>query len=75
MSSSANTQTIQIRIDQKTKEEVEKVLFKLGLNMSQAIKLFLKQVIITKSIPFSISLKSDIPNYLDESDIKHKESK
>lgn len=43
---------IQIRIDDKEKKEVKKVLDKLGLDMSSAIKLFLRQTIIKKGIPF-----------------------
>lgn len=46
--------TIQIRIDTKTKNASRKVLKELGLDMSSAIKMFLKNVTITQSIPFEI---------------------
>lgn len=46
--------TIQIRIDEKTKKSAKKVLEKLGIDMSAAIKVFLKQVVIQKSIPMKL---------------------
>lgn len=50
----AQQTTIQIRIDKKTKEEAKKILDNLGLDLSSAIKVFLKTVNITKSIPFEL---------------------
>lgn len=47
-----NTTTIQLRIDKKTKEQAQTIFEKLGMDMSGALKLFLTQVIRTKSIPF-----------------------
>jgi DNA-damage-inducible protein J len=46
--------TIQIRIDAKTKEEARKILDDLGLDMSSAVKLFLANVINSKSIPLDL---------------------
>ena len=46
--------TIQIRIDEQTKNESKKILETLGIDMSAAIKLFLRQVTIQKGIPFPI---------------------
>jgi len=46
--------TIQIRIDTKTKEASRKILEEMGLDMSSAIKMFLKNVAITHSIPFEV---------------------
>ena len=46
-----NTKTLQIRIDEKTKKEAKKVFGNLGLSISTAIKLFLKQAKKTKSLP------------------------
>lgn len=43
--------TIQIRIDEKTKSSANKVLNKLGLDMSGAIKLYLRQVSMKKTLP------------------------
>lgn len=50
-----NTQdTIQIRIDSKTKKAARKTLDGLGLDMSSAIKLFLTNVINRKGIPLDL---------------------
>lgn len=46
--------TIQVRIDDKTKKSAQKVLNDVGLDMSSAIKVYLKRIIITKSIPFQL---------------------
>jgi DNA-damage-inducible protein J len=43
---------IQIRIDEKEKREVKKILEKIGLDMSSAIKLFLRQTKMRKGLPF-----------------------
>jgi len=45
---------IQVRIDEKTKKQAQKTLDCLGLDMSSAVKLFLRSVITTQSIPFEI---------------------
>lgn len=46
--------TLQIRIDQKTKQEAKRVLDRLGLDMSSAVKIYLRQMIRTKGIPFPL---------------------
>lgn len=46
--------TIQIRIDEQTKKKSAKILKDLGLDTSSAINVFLKQVVLTRSIPFRI---------------------
>lgn len=47
---------INVRIDEKLKKESGKVLAKLGLDMSSAIKVFLSQVVRDKELPFVPSL-------------------
>ena len=46
--------TIQFRVDDKTKKSVKKIFEDLGLDMSTALKLYLKQVALRKGIPFPI---------------------
>ncbi len=46
--------TIQIRIDSKTKESARKILDGVGLDMSTAVKLFLTNVINRKGIPLDL---------------------
>ncbi|MCK9446236.1 type II toxin-antitoxin system RelB/DinJ family antitoxin [bacterium] len=48
---SGATEQIQIRIDSKTKNEARKILDNLGMDMSSAIKIFLRQIINTKNFP------------------------
>lgn len=49
--------TINIRVDDALKRDAEEVLAGIGLNMTTATTVFLKQVVRTQSIPFE--LKSD----------------
>ena len=46
--------TIQIRIDEKTKRKAKKVLEGIGMDMSSAVKVYLKQIVITQGIPFQL---------------------
>ncbi len=46
--------TIQIRIDSKTKEAARKTLDELGIDMSSAVKLFLTNVVHRKGIPLDL---------------------
>lgn len=49
-----NSTNLNIRIDKNIKETSEKVLDDLGLNMTTAINMFLRQVIRVNGIPFEI---------------------
>ena len=49
------TVNISIKIDEETKKEAQKLFKDLGLNLSTAINIFLKQAIREKGIPFYIS--------------------
>jgi DNA-damage-inducible protein J len=49
-----NKEQLQIRIDSKTKKEAKAILDKLGMDMSSAVKLFFRQVINAKNIPFEL---------------------
>jgi DNA-damage-inducible protein J len=48
--------TIRSRIDTTTKHEAQILLKRLGLSMSDAIRLFLHQVVLEKGLPFQIKL-------------------
>ena len=52
----AKTENINIRIEPELKKEAEETLDYLGLTMAEAIKLFLKQVTLSDSIPFKIEI-------------------
>ena len=46
--------TIQVRIDEKTKKQAKKVLDRIGMDMSSAVKVYLKQIVVTQGIPFPL---------------------
>lgn len=48
------TTTLQIRIDKKTKNAAQKTFHSMGLDMSSGVKLYLAQVMHTKTIPFFV---------------------
>lgn len=54
-----NTTNLNIRIDKAVKESSEKVFEELGLNMTTAVNIFLRQVIRVNGIPFEI--KGNVP--------------
>ena len=55
-----NSTNLNIRVDKSVKDKSEKVLEDLGLNMTTAINMFLRQVIRVNGIPFEI--KGNTPN-------------
>ena len=48
--------SIQARIDPQIKEEARGVLDELGMSMSEAIVVYLKQIILRRGIPFELKL-------------------
>jgi addiction module RelB/DinJ family antitoxin len=46
--------TIQARVFPSVKEASERVLWRIGLNMSEAMELFLRRVIVDERIPFEV---------------------
>lgn len=50
----ARTDNINIRVEPKLKKEVEETLSDLGMNITDAVTIFFKQIIMTESIPFMI---------------------
>lgn len=62
------TSNLSIRIDPVLKESSEKILNELGMPMSSAITLFLRQVVLHNGIPFDVKLPSNIVNIDDLTD-------
>lgn len=52
----AKSSNLYVRIEPDVKEKAEKVLESLGISMSNAVGLFLRQVVINQAIPFEIKL-------------------
>lgn len=56
------TSSMHIRVEPKVKEEVEKILNTLGMTSTEAINIYLKQIILNAGIPFEIKM----PQFSDE---------
>jgi addiction module RelB/DinJ family antitoxin len=51
----ARDTTVQFRIDSTVKEEAYAVFQQIGISPSEAVRVFLKQVQITRTLPFSLA--------------------
>ncbi len=50
----AKSETIRARVEPKLKAEAEGILDRLGMNPSEAIRMFYKQVVLRKGLPFEV---------------------
>lgn len=57
----ARTSNIYARVEPEIKEQAELVLEQLGIPMSNAIGLFLRQIILQRGIPFEMKLPKSKP--------------
>ncbi len=64
--------TIQFRVDSKTKREARRVFDEFGLDMTTAIKLFLRKSITSRSIPFSIQTENGYTEKFEDSILNEK---
>ena len=55
----ARTSAVFARVEPELKEQAESVLEQLGIPMSNAIGVFLRQVVLQRGIPFSMKLPRD----------------
>ncbi len=65
----AATTPTQIRIEESTKKQAIELLAGLGLNLSDAVNMFLKQVVLQRGIPFEVKypeLKPEVIEAMDE---------
>ncbi|MBO6118848.1 MAG: type II toxin-antitoxin system RelB/DinJ family antitoxin [Lachnospiraceae bacterium] len=60
---------VQFRIDEKIKNDASEVYERLGLDLSSAIKLFLKKTIRLNALPFDIN-----SDEIDESELRQKKA-
>ena len=60
----ARTSNVFARIEPEIKEQAESVLNQLGIPMSNAIGLFLRQVVLQRGIPFDMKLPQCKPTPL-----------
>ena len=52
------TEVYQVRLDSQEKKQAFAVFKQLGITPAQAVRLFFKQVVLTKAIPFAIENQS-----------------
>lgn len=57
----ARTSNIYVRVEPEIKEQAENVLEQLGISMSNAISVFLRQIVLQKGIPFEMKLPERKP--------------
>jgi addiction module RelB/DinJ family antitoxin len=57
----ARTSNVFARVEPSVKEQAEIVLSELGIPMSNAIGIFLRQVVLRRGLPFDVRLPESIP--------------
>ena len=62
----SKTANVYTRVDPATKEQAEIILGQLGIPMSNAIGMFLKQVVIQRGMPFEMRLPATKPVSIGE---------
>lgn len=64
----SRTSNITVRIEPEVKRQAEEVLGQLGIPMSNAVGLFLRQVIYQQGIPFDVKLPENKPLQIEKLD-------
>ena len=67
----ARTANVFARVEPEIKEQAESILDQLGIPMSNAVGMFLRQIVIHRGIPFEIMLPSKYPLVMDELSKEH----
>lgn len=57
--------TTSIRIDSNTKQEATELLNELGLDLSSAVNIFLKQVVLQGGLPFQVKYPQYKPEVIE----------
>lgn len=57
----ARTSNVFARVEPEIKEQAEQVLERLGIPMSNAVGMFLRQVVLQRGIPFEMKLPQETP--------------
>jgi DNA-damage-inducible protein J len=55
----AKTEAIKARVEPKLKAQAERILDELGLDVSGAIRVFYKQVVLRKGLPFDVAMPNE----------------
>lgn len=62
----ARTSNIYVRVEPDIKVQAEAILEKLGIPMSSAVSIFLRQVVLQNGLPFDVKIPSRNPLVLSE---------
>ncbi|MHC6181013.1 type II toxin-antitoxin system RelB/DinJ family antitoxin [Clostridium sp. JNZ X4-2] len=62
----AKTTNLYVRLEPGLKEQAESVLGQLGIPVSNAVNIFLKQVVMQRGIPFDVKLPAAKPIVLSD---------
>lgn len=62
----AKTTNLYVRIEPGLKEQAESILEQLGIPVSNAVNIFLKQVVMQRGIPFDVKLPATKPVELSD---------
>lgn len=62
----SRTSNIFARVEPEIKEEAEQILSQLGIPMSNAVGMFLRQVVLQRGIPFEMKLPAKKPIVLGD---------
>lgn len=57
----ARTSNVFARVEPEVKEQAEAILNQLGIPMSNAISIFLKQIVMQRGLPFEVRIPEAIP--------------
>lgn len=57
----SKTSTVFARVEPEVKEQAEEVLNELGIPMSNAVSMFLRQIVLQRGIPFEMKLPERKP--------------
>ena len=57
----ARTANVFTRVEPSIKEQAEEILDQLGIPMSNAVGMFLRQVVLQRGIPFEMKLPANAP--------------
>ncbi len=55
----AKTEAIKARVEPKLKARAERILDELGLDASDAIRVFYKQVVLRNGLPFDVAIPNE----------------
>ena len=66
----SDTTNLSIRIDRGLKDEADQVFNEMGMNLTTAITIFVRQAVRQKKIPFEISLDTGHGRYVSLADAR-----